>query len=164
MKRRLFEFAAAWTCNLVRAGLVLAIAAVSLSWAVGVINVDGPADLRERNYSEVSKAAVETTRMRMTVAPGRSCSDYSLEDEQGRELIRVTYGRTGFVNVTLGDAFPLRPGFSAGLDGLYDFVVAHDGMEHRLRIRPGGPSKFTIAGRSRRIGELLFDPWAVGQR
>jgi hypothetical protein len=148
----------------VRAGVVLAIAAVSLSWAIGVIDVDGPGSTRASRTSEVSKAAVETTRVRMVVAPGRSCSDYSLEDEQGRELLRVTYLPKGVVNVTLGDAFPIRPGFSAGLDGRYDFVAAHDGMQHRLRIRPDGPSGFTIASRSHRIGEYLFDPWTVGQR
>jgi hypothetical protein len=164
MKRRPFEFAASFACSLVRAGVVLAIAAVSLSWAIGVIDVDGPDSTRAGRTSDASEAAVETTRVRMVVAQGRSCSDYSLEDEQGRELLRVTYVRTGFVNVTLGDAFPVRPGFSAGLDGLYDFVATHDGTVHRLRVRPGGPAGFTIASRSCRIGEYLFDPWTVGQR
>jgi hypothetical protein len=164
MKRRPFEFAASYTCSLVRAGIVLAIGAVSLSWAIGVIDVHGPDAPRASRTSEVSKAVVETTRVRMIVAQGSSCSHYSLEDEQGRELLRVTYVPKGVVNVTLGDAFPIRPGFSAGTDGLYDFVAAHDGMEHRLRIRPGGPSGFTIASRSQRIGEYLFDPWTVGER
>jgi hypothetical protein len=164
MKRRPFEFAASFTCSLVRAGVVLAIAAVSLSWAIGVIAVDGPGAPRASRTADVSEAAVETTRVRMVVAPGRSCSEYALEDEEGREFLRVTYVRKGFVNVTLGDAFPIRPGFSAGLDGQYDFVAAHDGMQHRLRIRPDGPAGFTIASHSRRIGEYLFDPWAVGQR
>jgi hypothetical protein len=164
MRRRPFDFAASFTCSLVRTGVVLAIAAVSLSWAIGVIDVDGPDSTRARRTSKVSEAAVETTRVRMIVAPGRSCSDYSLEDEQGREMLRVTYVPTGVVNVTLGDAFPIRPGFSAGLDGLYDFVASHDGTEHRLRIRPGGPAGFTIASRSHRIGEYLFDSWAVGRR
>jgi len=164
MKSRLIEFTTTSACNLVKTGVLLAIAAVALSWAIGAVRIDGTDGSRGVRSSEVSKAAVETNRLVMSVGSGRSCAEYSLEDEEGRELLRVTYGRKGIVVVNLGDSFPIRPGFSAGLDGSYDFVVAHEGMDHRLKIRPGGPSKFTVAARSRRIGDPTFDPWMVGQR
>lgn len=164
MRSRLIEFTTALACGLVRTGLVLAIAAVAFSWMIGLVRLEGLRAPGDGRSSESSEAVVETTRLVMSVRPGRSCSEYALEDEEGRELLRVTYGRKGFVVVNLGDPFPLRPGFSAGLDGSYDFALTHEGMDHRLRIRPGGPSRFTVAARSQRIGDPLFDPWIVGRR
>jgi hypothetical protein len=150
MKRRIVDYAQTAACNLVRTGVVVLVATVLLSWTVSLERNGGDlTSARDVPSSLVSKSTIDPTRVRMEVGSGRPYSAYSLEDEEGRELIRVTYSRHGFVIVNLGEVFPLRPGFSARIDGSYDFVVDHEGVNHRLTIRPGGTSGFTIARSSR---------------
>lgn len=154
MTQRILEYAQTTAFNLFKTGCLVLVAFVLCSWAFSLEHDDAvvvPAPI-------YGAPGAEATRVKMAVGPGRSCSTYSLEDEQGRELLRVTYLRTGFVVVNLGETFPIRPGFSAGVDGNYEFVLAHEGVNHRLRVRPDGESGFTVARQSRRVPDDTRPP------
>jgi hypothetical protein len=87
--------------------------------------------------------AADTIEVRMRPAEGRPYAFYSLQDEAGKELARVTYSLRGLV-VHLGEAFPARPGFSARADGSCDFVVAHGKIHYQFKLRPNGTSGLLI--------------------
>ncbi|MDR3621733.1 MAG: hypothetical protein P4L85_20440 [Paludisphaera borealis] len=129
-----------WNIGIVMIVLAMIVAMSSKNWT------DSSADATENTpRSIISASDGEKTRAVLEVGAGKPFSNYVLEDKEGRELLLVTYSRSGSVIVTLGSAFPIRPGYSATVDGIYNLEVAHGGFEYRLKIRPGGTSGFTVS-------------------
>jgi len=128
-------------------GVTVAVAAAlfSLVWPAGVIDedADGSADGALRTIASAPQC--DTTRVGMKVREGKPFANYSLQDERGVELMRVTYVRTGDVVVKLGERFPARPGVSAKVDGTCSVSVEHGSVGYRLKIRPNGASGFSVA-------------------
>ena len=162
MRRRLTEYAMTAACNLMCAGVVVMLALVAASWLLRVEAANGIVPKCDAPSSTASKSRVETTRVRMEIGSGRPFSLYRLEDEAGRELVRVTYGREGFIVINLGEVFPLRPGFSARIDGSYEFALTHEGVDHRLKVGPDGASGFQVISRSQPTVDPALKPSGGG--
>jgi hypothetical protein len=142
---------------MVRAGDVLR-AAFSLAWkcgtvtmAVSLIAVMFASPRRFPGFDLPKAGAPATaailgaeTRVRMELPPGELVAKYSLVDERGDQLVQVSYFREGGVLVGLGEAFPVRPDFSAGRDGRCDFSVKHNDADYNLKLYPNGLSAVTI--------------------
>jgi hypothetical protein len=135
-------------CNLVGSGAVVVVAAVQASMLLPlqvdrVGDSDPPADFRESVGQEFE---CETTDVNMRVAEGRPFSHYSLRDDEGKELLRVMYGRSGRVVVTWGEGFPVRAACSSTPGGPYSLDVVSDESYYRLVVRPEAASGFTVSG------------------
>ena len=120
--------------------------AIGLSWLVAL--PQGRWDRPPGAPGEATPAlaagpAADVNVVRMKPAEGRPFAFYSLQDEEGNELARVTYSRRGLV-VNLGAALPARPGFSARADGSCDFVVMQDKVHYLFKLRPGGTSGLLV--------------------
>ncbi|MDR3620829.1 MAG: hypothetical protein P4L85_15870 [Paludisphaera borealis] len=104
---------------------------------------DPPPELKQ---SVVSDFECETTEVGMHVAEGRLFSHYSLRDDEGKELLRVMYGRSGRVVVTWGESFPVKAACSAMPGGHYSMDVVSGESCYRLLVRPHAASGFTVSG------------------
>jgi hypothetical protein len=147
----------------------LAALAVGLSWLV--VLPQGRWDRPPGAPGEATPAlaagpAADVNVIRMKPAEGRPFAFYSLQDEAGNELARVTYSPRGLV-VNLGEALPSRPGLSAQADGSCDFVVMQDRVHYLLKLRPGGTSGLLVLDDRRgvraglgvtRDGRIVHDP------
>lgn len=161
MIRRIAEYVMTAACNLVCASVVIVVTIAVASWLRTPVigEADGGVETARGGVSSSPLTPLfETNRVKMKVSSDLPCAEYRLEDEQGREVLRVTYGRRGFVIVNLGEMFPIRPGFSAELDGTYDFSLIHEGVDHRLKVRPQGVSGFKVASHSHRPSECNCIP------
>jgi len=131
----------AWNVGLV--AIVLAMIATMSAKNWNDSSGDAPANATP---AVVSVSEVGKTRMTLEVGAGEPFSNYVLEDKEGKELLLVSYDRSGGLIVTLGQAFPIRPGYSAAADGTYNFEVAHGQFDYRLKLRPGAASGFMVTG------------------
>lgn len=154
-----------WNVGLAVIVLVMIVAMSSKNWNDSF--ADSP---KNTARSIVSASDGEKTRAVLEVGAGKPFSHYVLEDKEGKELLLVTYSRSGSLIVTLGNNFPIRPGYSVTADGVYNFEVAHDGFDYRLKVRPGDTSGFTVRcpphGDHKGVGvtaagELIQDPLIV---
>jgi hypothetical protein len=80
----------------------------------------------------------------MELPPGGFVAKYTLVDERGAPLVRVSYFREGGVLVGLGEAFPVRPDFSADRDGRCNFSAKYNDADYNLELFPNGLSAVTI--------------------
>ena len=141
-----------------RAGLLVT-AAFSLAWKCGVVTIavsliaamftslNSSPDVDRPNPSPLAGSSSPQGRephLRMQVLSGKLESHYVLEDEDGYELVRVTYVRGGSVNVRLGSSFSVQPGLSVTRNGECNFAVWHRDICYRLNLRENEPSGFTI--------------------
>jgi hypothetical protein len=125
-----------------------------LAWKAGALVVAAalvatgsfikPSDGDEATSLIVAGLQGDMARVRMQVGEGKSSALYSLENECGAELARVTYIRGGNVVITAGPAFPVRPGLSMRADGGCQFSVACDGYCYKFKLKPDGPSGFAV--------------------
>ncbi|APW59170.1 hypothetical protein [Paludisphaera borealis] len=154
-----------WNMGIVVIVLAVLVAMSSKNWNDSF--VDAPENTPQ---SIVSVSGADRARIALEVGEGKAYSHYILEDKEGKELLLVTYSRSGSLIVTLGEAFPIRPGYSATIDGFYNFVVANGGLDYRLKLRPGGSSGFTVSNRSEGLrdglgvnvaGKLVHDPSVI---
>jgi len=135
------RYAAAWSFTW-KVGVLV----IGMAWIVAIPQWDWirPANSPEKEESALGAGpAAETTVVRMKPAEGRSFSFYSLEDEEGNEVARLTYSRRGLV-VNLNESLRARPGLSAWADGSCEFVVSLDQTHYRFKLRPGGTSGLLI--------------------
>jgi hypothetical protein len=153
--RRIAEYALTAACGVVRTCGVVVVATVLLSWLFSIEPDDGAPGPHPASGALVSKSEIETTHVRLTRDSDKPFSTYSLEGEDGEEILRVTYVGRGDVVVNLGEAFPIRPGFSARRDGNYEFALTYDGVGHRLKVSPDDASGFRVVSRSGPFGDGL---------
>jgi hypothetical protein len=144
-------------CNLAWKVAALGVAATTISFCLPAVpggSLDAPRDVR---LEADARARCDTTRVTMSVREGRLYATYLLEGGGGKEVVRVTYVRSGDVAVKLGDAFPVRPGFSARWDGTCVFAATDgDDVCYRLKMKPGGPSGFSISDAAHGVKDGLM--------
>jgi hypothetical protein len=150
----------AWRAGVLVIATAWIVAMCSRGWNPSSDAVD------EAPSSPASSLVSDPTELRMRVAAGRPYSFYSLKDEEGNELARVTYARSSIV-VTMGGTLPIHPGLSVGMNGSCDFGVSQGSVHYRFKLRPGGTSGFSVIGGARGVkdglgvneeGELVHDP------
>ncbi|MDR3620830.1 MAG: hypothetical protein P4L85_15875 [Paludisphaera borealis] len=156
---RIAQYVFAAAGNLVSKGCVVVVATALVSLMASLDgDVGGSDSPRGEPWTVGSAPQCDTTRVKMGVNAGRPFSFYSLEDEEGNEMVRVGYSRPGVVVINLGESFPARPGCSATVGGNYNFEVAHRGNFYRIRLRPDGTSGFTVSGAGGVSDGLGFTP------
>jgi hypothetical protein len=155
-------FSLAWKCG---------VAIMAVSWIAAMFaSLSVPPDVDRPNpspWAASSSPQGRETHVRMEVPSRGLESNYVLEDEDGDEVVRVTYARGGFVIVRLGSSFPVQPGLSASRNGEYNFAVHHRGVSYRLKLRENEPSGLTVTDALHRItwgfgftkdGDFVDDP------
>jgi hypothetical protein len=132
--------------NLAWMGATVLVAAGLISWNSPLESSEsGSEPPREFHGAIGSEFQCETTEVRMGVAEGQPNSHYSLRDDEGKELLRVMYNRSGRVVVTWGEGFPVRAACSVMPGGAYEMSVRHGGSSYRLMVRPDATSGFTVS-------------------
>jgi hypothetical protein len=84
----------------------------------------------------------------MKTAEGGCCSNCSLLDEDGSELLRVSYDRRGYMHLAWGERFSAAPSLITTTDGGLGLNFKMNGLLYNLSRRPDGAMNFDLFGLS----------------
>ena len=157
-------FGVSWKCGVV----VLAVAALS-ALAPG----DGDHAQSDASGSDsirtIAITGGESVQVVMSAPAGKGASKCMLVDEQGRQLLQVTYDKFGALEIRWGDAYPVRTRCVAVRGGWFYVDADENENRYQMIIDPEGVSgvmaRDVSTGECHGLGytqdgDLVVDPWA----